>query len=172
MNIKNFITEAINILKEAFPTSTLKYEYQGISDTHLLEITPTEIFNSDEFMDVDIKLIDQFYALNLDTDFSIISDCGLTKLDKSRVVYSPKPVTDYLWSTIVIQEEMVTSKCEPNSIIEPVPSLSGSISVWNSSINDQMSNLFGTSEVLSSSSGIENDKTPKKVGHYRFAMAA
>lgn len=86
---REFIKSACEEIHTLFPDTTLEYQYKEISDTHFIKVTPPEVYDTEKFLDLDIKLSDEF-----DTKFSgvlcFINHENLTELENSEIICSPK----------------------------------------------------------------------------------
>jgi len=76
---KQFIKEKLKEIKKQFPNITFKYE-QTI-DVNKIKVTPVELFDSDDYIEVEEKLSNEFEELFPNEEILFISDNSLTEIE-------------------------------------------------------------------------------------------
>jgi|GEM_PF-5578552 len=89
MTVSDLIYNLFEDIKEKFPNSVIKYQYNDYSITHFVQVSPLSAYNSDDFLNLDVEYSRLFQSLNLEDDFCIISEDSITILDNPSKVYIP-----------------------------------------------------------------------------------
>ncbi len=93
MTIRAFLKYLYDKVQVSFPQATIAYQYDEASRTHLIKVTPQSIYESDEFLDLEAELNQQWItqtANSTEEDFCIVSTNSLSQLDQSQIVYIPE----------------------------------------------------------------------------------
>lgn len=89
MNIKEqeYIIKELNNLFRKFTTVQIRYEFNEEVNTHLIEITPLEVYNSKEFILEEIKISENFEnTFGYNQDILFISEESLNKIENPTYV--------------------------------------------------------------------------------------
>lgn len=78
----NFITNELKSLHNKFTRSNIRYEFCGATNTHLVEVTPLEFYNSETYMEAELDLEDLFFANFPNEDLVFISEQSLSKINE------------------------------------------------------------------------------------------
>ena len=76
----DFIINELKSLHNKFTSSNIRYEFSNSSNTHLIEVTPLEFYNSDSYMECELDLEDNFFRNYPSEDLIFISDQSLSKI--------------------------------------------------------------------------------------------
>lgn len=89
MNIKaqEYIIKELNLLCEKFTAIQIRYEFNEGLNTHFIEITPLEVYNSKEFILEEIKIIENFEnTFGYNQDILFISEESLNIIENPTYV--------------------------------------------------------------------------------------
>lgn len=84
MNTKEqeYIIKELNNLYRKFSTVQIRYEFDEGVNTHLIEITPLEVYNSKEFILEEIKITENFEnTFGYNQNILFISEESLNKIE-------------------------------------------------------------------------------------------
>jgi hypothetical protein len=79
MNSKEFIIKELNSIFDLFGNIEIRYEIKDISLTHVVEITPIELFKSKQYIDLEIELEKKFSELFTE-EIMFITSNSLTEI--------------------------------------------------------------------------------------------
>lgn len=125
MTTKAFLNHLYRSIRESFPDVTIAYEYEELSRTHLIRVTPQSIYDSDEFLDLEADLNQLWIAKSINTseeDFCIVSTNSLTQLEQPQIVYIPEPTHAFSASGQELEEKGYTID---SSAMERIPEFEG-----------------------------------------------
>jgi hypothetical protein len=88
--MEEFIKGALDKIKASYPEATILYEYNILSSTHFIKVTPIEFYNDESFLDLEFELIDAFNALELDESLCFITEDSLIDLKNPSIVIKPE----------------------------------------------------------------------------------
>ena len=97
---KAYILDKIKELRSIFKNASFKYQFKDSSDTHFIQVTPKSVFVSDDFIEKDILVIDEYESLGFDNSICFISDDSLTELENPEVFTVPPFNTEVLTSIV------------------------------------------------------------------------
>ena len=60
MNAKDFVIKRLEEFLKAFKDARVRYEHDSMTQTHIVDVCPQAVFDSQEFLDWECKLYDQF----------------------------------------------------------------------------------------------------------------
>jgi hypothetical protein len=86
---KQYIHNLISKLLDKFPNLGLKYEFKDKSNTHLIQISPDEIFEQPDFRKYHIAMIQEFYSKFSDSCMAIITSDSLVTVENPEINYKP-----------------------------------------------------------------------------------
>lgn len=75
-----FIISELKSLHNKFTSSNIRYEFSKACNTHLIEVTPLEFYNSESYMEYELNLEDKFIENYPLEDLIFISDQSLNKI--------------------------------------------------------------------------------------------
>jgi hypothetical protein len=81
MKAVDFLINSLEILHEKFPTCNIRYEFLDNSSTHLVEVTPIQFYNDEEYMNEELFLEEEFSSLYPSEDIVFISEDSLNKIE-------------------------------------------------------------------------------------------
>ncbi|MGB1217191.1 MAG: hypothetical protein ACPG5P_04905 [Saprospiraceae bacterium] len=87
MNIHEYINAVFEKITESFPNVGLAYQYNTFSETHFFRFDSDEIFNSNEFVDLDFELTELFDENDFEGLVCFITLTSLTQLDNPMRIY-------------------------------------------------------------------------------------
>lgn len=76
----DFLQKLLQEVSENFKSAIIKYEFRPQRHSHIIEIMPQEIFESDEYIDAEISIKNKFRELYPNEDLVFISEGSLTKI--------------------------------------------------------------------------------------------
>lgn len=80
MKSSDFLKNKLSYIHNKYPHSKIRYEYRDISKSHIIEILPLEIFNSEEYMEEETKIDDEFTINFPDENLVFVSEESLNKI--------------------------------------------------------------------------------------------
>ena len=80
MTATKFLIEELKKLYNCFPNATIRYEVSKATSAHLIEITPIDFFESDEYIDYELYLEDMFKQHFPSSEIIFISSESLNKV--------------------------------------------------------------------------------------------
>lgn len=83
--IKKFIIKEIQKLSEKFPHVSFKYGFDKLGAQHLIEVEPETAYKTEEYMDAEFDIVDQFICKFPEDEILFISNNKYIKIEK--VVY-------------------------------------------------------------------------------------
>ena len=87
----DFIIKELKSLNNKFTNSNIRYEFCKSSNTHLVEVTPFEFYNSETYMEAELDFEDLFSANFPNEDLVFISEQSLSKIsDPIFEIFSEK----------------------------------------------------------------------------------
>lgn len=85
MNSVNFIKEKLNYLVDLYPTIKFRYKFSKLSQMHIVEVTPKELFrNNDEYAKLEFDISSQFDTIYFPECLHFISTDSITKIDNAE----------------------------------------------------------------------------------------
>jgi len=87
MRSKDFIINKLNEIHSRFINSIIKYEFKAGRHSHIIEVLPIEIFESDEFIDISIELRKNFDCLFPQENLILVSENSLVKVTNALKTY-------------------------------------------------------------------------------------
>ena len=95
MEAKEYIIEKLNSLSEKVPNACIRYEHEEDTSSHIIEITPREIYNSNEdYISWESALYDEFVDKYPFENICFISDDALVGLNKITFEIEGVPTTN------------------------------------------------------------------------------
>ncbi|MDR0414498.1 MAG: hypothetical protein LBH84_03685 [Prevotellaceae bacterium] len=94
MNAKarKFLVRELNTLVSRLSGARLRYKYDEPTETHVVEVSPKYVYNSDRFMELSGEVYDKFDNLFPNEGFAFISDDNYLGIDsveaEERVFYN------------------------------------------------------------------------------------
>ena len=76
----DFIIKELKSLHNKFTNSNIRYEFCNSSNTHLVEVTPFEFYNSETYMEAELGFEDLFLDKFPNEDLVFISEQSLSKI--------------------------------------------------------------------------------------------
>lgn len=76
----DFIIKELKSLHNKFTNSNIRYEFCKFSNTHLVEVTPFEFYNSEIYMEAELDFEDLFLDNFPNEDLVFISEQSLSKI--------------------------------------------------------------------------------------------
>lgn len=76
----DFIIRELKSLHNKFTNSNIRYEFCKSSNTHLVEVTPFEFYNSETYMEAELDFEDLFSENFPNEDLVFISEQSLSKI--------------------------------------------------------------------------------------------
>lgn len=76
----DFIIKELKSLHNKFTNSNIRYEFCKSTNTHLVEVTPIEFYNSESYMEAELDLEDLFTENYPNEDLVFISEQSLSKI--------------------------------------------------------------------------------------------
>lgn len=89
MTVEQFIESALQKIHAAFPKAQLTYQYKWPSQTHFIKVAPLAVYESDEFIDLDFALSDEFEQIAADASLCFLTEGSLVELDNPTKVIQP-----------------------------------------------------------------------------------
>ncbi|ENA1802815.1 hypothetical protein ABF179_002227 [Flavobacterium psychrophilum] len=87
----DFIIKELKSLHNKFTNSNIRYEFCKSSNTHLVEVTPFEFYNSETYMEAELDFEDLFSDNFPNEDLVFISEQSLSKIsDPIFEIFSEK----------------------------------------------------------------------------------
>jgi len=87
----DFIIKELKSLHNKFRNSNIRYEFCKSTNTHLVEVTPIEFYNSETYMEAELDLEDLFFENYSNEDLIFISEQSLSKItDPIFEIFSQK----------------------------------------------------------------------------------
>jgi len=90
----DFLSNSLEILHEKFSNCNIRYEFVANTKLHLVEVTPVEFYNDEEYINEELILEKEFENLYLDEEIVFISENSLNKIENPLLeLYSKKEGT-------------------------------------------------------------------------------
>ena len=80
MTYIDFIIKELKSLHNKFTNSNIRYEFNNSSNTHLVEVTPLEFYNSEIYMEHELDLEERFFEFYPLEELVFVSDQSLSKI--------------------------------------------------------------------------------------------
>lgn len=94
MTSTDFIIKKLKEIHNLFKSSNIRYEFDSFCKTHLIEITPLEFYNSENYINAELEFEDLFALKFPSEEIVFISDDSLNKInDPIFEIYSYKTGT-------------------------------------------------------------------------------
>lgn len=81
MNATEYIIKRLQGFAETFKKAKARYEYDSLTQSHTIEISPLSIYNSDDFLEWEGKIFDEFVFLYPTETIGFISEDALVGID-------------------------------------------------------------------------------------------
>ncbi len=81
MNSIDFIIKSLKDLHDKFVHSNMRYEFLPNLKSHLIEITPIEFYESEDYIDQEMILEENFKNMYFDEDIVFITNDSLNKIE-------------------------------------------------------------------------------------------
>lgn len=93
MTSQEFLNYIWKEIESKFPTSCIEYEFDHISQTHFIKLTPQVIYDSNSFMELESSFHDMWAEVEkgFEEDLSFLSCESLIQLSSPTLIYSPDP---------------------------------------------------------------------------------
>ncbi len=115
MTSKQILQDIFSQISNAFPSVRIEYQFDRVSNTHFIKVTPQETYDSTDFLRFESKLNKQWHESGISTeeDFCIVSEDSLIQLETPELVYEPAQREDHIFvSSFNIEETVVTSPAD------------------------------------------------------------
>lgn len=112
MEILEYIKSKIGILLEYNGVESVRYGVSQLTGSHIIEITPSGIFHSEEFLNIQFNFTDEFESLFPNEEIIFISNVDIIKLKDS--LYS----SDRESINVCLSENPNSLQCFSNKNIE------------------------------------------------------
>nr|WP_321356686.1 hypothetical protein [uncultured Draconibacterium sp.] len=94
MKSKEFLIEKLTEMSSKFEDVKIRYEYRKNTYSHIIEVIPLAIFNSDkEYMMAEADLEDEFETLFPKEDIVFISEDSLTEIESPDLLLGYESIT-------------------------------------------------------------------------------
>ncbi|HZW78532.1 MAG TPA: hypothetical protein VFF21_09540 [Flavobacteriaceae bacterium] len=103
-NSKEFLRAHLNQIFLETDGITISYEFRSSSNTHLVEVKPKDIYNSEAYMDKEMELEDKFREFFPDEELMFINETSLTQIKSPEFCFQFK--FDYELSMIITPMKM------------------------------------------------------------------
>lgn len=116
MNAKEYIINRLKEFTEEFKNARVRYEHDAYSQTHTIEVMPQGVFDSQDFLDWECGLFDQFSIEYPGDVLGFISEDALVGIEKvdfecEGIHYNPFTVnTAFVFITPVANINVSTTK--------------------------------------------------------------
>jgi hypothetical protein len=110
MTPKEFISAKIDQLIELFPKIRVRYECDGFSGTHTVEIIPQSEYNNEAMMDWQGAVFEEFFSLYPAEAICFITEDALVGIEKAEIVKT---------GTLFVNADYTVSNVHPVSINRP-----------------------------------------------------
>ncbi|MEM0992725.1 MAG: hypothetical protein AAGI49_06790 [Bacteroidota bacterium] len=90
MTTQDFVQTVFNKIQNLFPIASLEYQYKTHSSTHFIKVSPSYLFDTDEFLKLEIAVTDKFEAMKADEIFCFITRESLVEIDEPSLIASSK----------------------------------------------------------------------------------
>lgn len=133
--LEKFINDIFMALQEKFPNVAIQYQY--IIDTHFVKVTPSEVYNSEEFIDLDFEFNDKFDASDLEGMLCFSTEDALIDLDNPTRTHNPVYIKQTEKVELVEEYQGFTNIYVKNDkgIIRPIQTSSFSKIIFNNKSN-------------------------------------
>lgn len=91
MITEQFLDKAAKAILDKFPNSTIEYEYKPLTSVYFVRVTPPEVFNDKEFIDLDFELTREFEELSEDEICFITTD-SLVELEDPIIIHESRAI--------------------------------------------------------------------------------
>jgi hypothetical protein len=89
MLAKDFIYEKLDALARAFPHIAIKYKYNHLAETHIVELSPVEYYYGDTTLDEAwLNIVKEFLVKFPSEDISFISSDSILKIEKPEFSFN------------------------------------------------------------------------------------
>lgn len=108
---KEILQDIFSRISESFPHVKIEYQFDEVSCTHYIKVTPQEVYDSSEFLLFESKLNNIWNNSDIlsKEDFCIVSEESLIQLDSPELIYAPSPRKDVVFIPAINVEETVIS---------------------------------------------------------------
>lgn len=89
MTVKEFLREKLLLLAEAFPHITIKYNYDELAESHIVELSPVqEYYNNPNLNDAWLTLVPIFWDQFPTEDITFISTDSTLRIEKPEFAFN------------------------------------------------------------------------------------
>lgn len=81
MNAKEYIINCLQRFVETFKSAKARYKYDSLSQSHTIEVSPLSVYESDEFLDWEGDVFDEFVNLYPSDTIGFISEDALVSIN-------------------------------------------------------------------------------------------
>lgn len=116
MKNTSLIQKFANEIAETFPSTSIWYEFNPLSNVHFLRVEPVEVFNTKAFRFFGGQLYLDWLQTSYEgeEEFCIIGPESLTKLEKPELICSPiKEVKLLVDGEVITTPDEVLEPCQP-----------------------------------------------------------
>lgn len=109
---QGFLNQAFNQIIQRFPSVTIEYKYSNLSCSHIVKVTPSSVYDSESFLDLEGDLYQAWLEVETEDDFGIVTDGTIVSDSDMELIYSPTPchITISYTSRSSIDVEAYTEK--------------------------------------------------------------
>ncbi len=91
MTAKEYIKNIIQKLVNDHRNIEVSYQYDDLSDTHIIKVVPSEIYYNDEsYKDIELSIYEDFFKKYPDQSLVFITSDSLIDIDNPEFVFSNK----------------------------------------------------------------------------------
>ncbi len=87
MNSFSFITNILDKLSREFSGIVLRYHHDKLSDVHFVEVSPPELFLTEDYIDSEVDITDEFYSNFPNENICFFSSSDEFKLQNIDLIY-------------------------------------------------------------------------------------
>ena len=104
MEAKDYIVKELGSLSKNIPNITVRYEYDAQSQTHLIEITPSDIYSHDEnYIGWEVEFYDRFSSKFPYEAVCFITDDSVVKIEKAEFTFSYNSTVEFEREACMVQ---------------------------------------------------------------------
>lgn len=122
MNAKDFIITRLKVFLEDFKEARVRYECDSATQTHTIEVVPQSVFDSQEFLDWECGLYDEFSLEYPGEIIGFISEDALVGIEKvdfegEGSLYGSFTINpSFVFSTTIAEIQMSATKLKGTSL--------------------------------------------------------
>lgn len=87
MNSISYLNNELIRIFDKFQNAIIKYEFKSSRNTHLVEITPLDIYQNENFINEEIDLMDNFYKKYPEETILFVSEDSMNKVQNPLFLY-------------------------------------------------------------------------------------